>query len=321
MTGRVVGTVATLAVLACAGPPDGTVEVSGTVEATEAELGFQVPGRVDSILVREGDRVEAGARLAVLDRIELTARREAARAALAAQRAHLTEPRRGSRPAEVAQAKAQLRAADERLADAVRNRNRSRNLFAGGAVSREALDRAETAATVAQAERDRLAEQLALLEEGARAEQVTAQAALVTQAEAALAQAGAALRFAEITAPFPGVITRRPREPGEVLAAGLPVVTLMNPADRWIRIYVPETAVGRVALGQSAEIAIDAFPGRIYAGEVAFIADEAEFTPRNVQTREERVKLVYRVKVRVVGDTAQDLKPGLSADVRLPPRP
>jgi HlyD family secretion protein len=105
------------------------------------------------------------------------------------------------------------------------------------------------------------------------------------------------------------------------VSPGLPVVTVLNPDDRWIRIYIREDQLGRVAVGQAASIRIDSYPDRTYRGEVSFISNEAEFTPRNVQTAEERVKLVYRVKVRVVGDSALDLKPGLSADVQLVERP
>ena len=113
------------------------------------------------------------------------------------------------------------------------------------------------------------------------------------------------------------IVTVRHREPGEIVGAGAPVLTVRNPDDRWIRIYVRGDEVGRLALGLPAVITADAYPERTYEGEVVFIASEAEFTPRTVQTTEERVKLVYRVKVRVTGDPAFDLKPGLPADVRL----
>ena len=317
MIRRVAWMVMVLAATACTRSGSGGVDASGTVEATEADLGFQAAGRIDSILVQEGDRVVTGRRLAVLDRRELFARRAAAVAQVAAQRARLSELERGFRIEEIAQGKAGLRAAEQRLNDANRDRTRARNLFEGGAISRQALDAAETGYALAEAERDRLKDQVQLLESGTRPEQIAAQRAVVAGALAAEEQGHAVLNFAEIIAPFDGTVTRRQREPGEVVSAGLPVLTVSNPADRWVRIYVREDEVGRVALGQAAEIRIDAFPGRSYQGAVSFISSEAEFTPRNVQTREERVKLVYRVKVRVVGDTAQDLKPGLSADVRL----
>jgi HlyD family secretion protein len=293
------------------------IEASGTLEATEAELGFQVPGRIDSIMVREGDRVRAGERIAVLDRLELVARRDAATALAAAQRARLAELERGFRPEEVAQAEVLLQSAEQRLSDAERDLVRTRNLFEGGAVSRQALDNQQSVHNTARAERDRLQQQVRLLQSGSRPEQITAQRALLAQAEAATVQAEATLAHAVVVAPFGGTVTRRLREPGEVISAGLPVVSLANLDDRWVRIYVREDEVGRVRLGGKAEIRVDAFPDRAYAGDVVFIAQEAEFTPRNVQTKEERVKLVYRVKVRVVGDSAQDLKPGLPADVRL----
>jgi HlyD family secretion protein len=302
---------------ACGGERGDGVEASGTIEATEADLGFQAAGRIDSILVHEGDRVSAGQRLAVLDRQELAARLAAAGAQLQSQRARLAELERGYRAEEIGAAQAALRAAEQRLADAGRDRARARNLFDGGAISRQALDREESVYAVAEADRDRLHQQVLLLERGPRAEQIAAQRAAVNQAAAGLQQAEAALGFAEITARSAGIVTRRHREPGEVVGAGLPVVSVMDPDDRWVRIYVRADAAGRVRLGQRAAIVADAWPDRRYSGEVVFLSDEAEFTPRNVQTREERVKLVYRVKVRIVGDTALDLKPGLPADVTL----
>jgi len=293
------------------------IEAAGTVEATEADLGFQVPGRIDSIAVREGDRVAAGQELAWLDRAELTARRQQAVAQVATARARLTELESGFRDEEVAQGRAAARAAEQRLADAERDLERTRRLHEGGAVSRQQLDNAETALTVAQTERDRTREQLDILERGPRAEQIAAQRAVLAQARAAVAQLDATLENAVVRAPFGGVVTVRHREPGEVLGAGAPVLTVMNPDDRWVRIYVRGDEVGRLAVGLAATIAADAYPDRTYDGEVTFIASEAEFTPRNVQTTEERVKLVYRVKVRITGDSGFDLKPGLPADVTL----
>ena len=120
-----------------------------------------------------------------------------------------------------------------------------------------------------------------------------------------------------IRAPFDGVVTVKGREMGETVPAGAPVVTIMDLSDRWVRIYIPEDQVGAVRLGQHAEITADTYPGRRYAGQVSFIASQAEFTPRNVQTREERVKLVYAVKVKITQDPTLDLKPGVPADVTL----
>jgi HlyD family secretion protein len=156
-----------------------------------------------------------------------------------------------------------------------------------------------------------------ILEEGTRRERVAAQRAVVAQAEAGVAQIDALLSNAVVIIPFAGVVTLRHRQPGETVSPGLPVLTIMDPEDRWVRIYVREDRIGEVRLGQQASIRSDTYPDRSYSGEVVFIANEAEFTPRNVQTTEERVKLVYAVKVRISGDPSHDLKPGIPADVSL----
>jgi HlyD family secretion protein len=294
-----------------------TVMASGTIEATEAMLGFLTPGRIDSIGVSEGQTVTRGAVLAWLDRNELVARRHAAEAQLASARARLQELEAGFRTEEIAQGRAAVRAANERYADAQREFERAERLFGGGAISEQQRDRTATNLEIAEAELERTAQQLQLFERGFRSEQVASQRAMVQQAVANLAQVDVALEHALIIAPFDGVISVRHREPGEVVGAGAVVLTLQDPNDRWVRIFVPENRVGRLQLGQSAVISADAYPDERYRGEITFIADEAEFTPRNVQTTEERVKLVFRVKVRVVEDRDGTLKPGLPADVLL----
>ena len=296
---------------------DAGLTASGTVEATDAQLGFRVPGRVTSIAAREGDRVAAGQELARLDAAELEARRAQAVAQVATAEAALAELVRGARREEIAQARAGLAAAEERRADAERDLARTRRLFEGGAVPREALDKAQVALDVARAQRTQAMEQLRLLEAGPRQERVAAARAQVAQAEAAVAAAEAMLADTAIAAPFGGVVTVRHREPGEVVTAGAPVLTVLDPGSRYVRIYIPENRVGAVRLGMRAAISADTYPDRTYPGEVSFIASEAEFTPKSVQTAEERVRLVYEVKVRVTGDPELDLKPGLPADVRL----
>jgi HlyD family secretion protein len=298
------------------GTDDG-LAASGTVEATEAALGFQLPGRIQRVDPHEGDLVKAGQELAVLDRTELLARRAQARAQHAAAAALLTELQHGARSEERAQAQQVAKAADQRLVDAQRDFERIQRLFQGGAVSQEALDKARLALDVAQSQRDQAYEQLKLVESGPRAERVAAQRAVVDQAGAAVQQTDAALANAVITAPFDGVVSVRDREAGETVGAGAPVLTIVNLADRWVRIYVSENRLGAIRIGQAATITSDTYPGKRYAGSVSFIASQAEFTPRNVQTTEERVKLVYAVKVRVSGDSANELKPGMPVDVQL----
>jgi HlyD family secretion protein len=290
---------------------------SGTVEATEAHLGFQASGRIERIAVREGEAVAAGDVLAVVDDKELLARREEAEARIVASRAVLRELESGFRSEEVAQARASLGAARKRVSDAERDLERTKRLYDGGAVSREAYDKALLALEIAESQRDQAQEQLRMLETGPRQETIEAQRAQNLQAEASLRAIEAALDNLRIVAPFDGVVTVRHREPGETVAPGTAVLTLMNPDDRWVRIYVQEDRIGAVHLETAAAIDSDTYPDKSYQGRVRFIASEAEFTPKNVQTTEERVKLVYAVKVQIEGDPRFDLKPGMPADVRL----
>jgi HlyD family secretion protein len=296
---------------------DGALMASGTVEATDAQLGFQTPGRVISISPREGDHVTAGQELARLERSELEARRAQAEAQVAAARAALSELERGSRQELIAQASAAHTAAADRRADAERDLSRTRRLFEGGAVSREALDKAQTALDVVRSQQTQAAEQLRLLQAGPSRETKDVARAQVAQAQAAVQGVDATLGNTVLAAPFDGVVTVRHREPGEIVPAGSPVLTVMDPRSRYVRIYIPENRVGAVRVGTRATITADTYPGKTYPGEVSFIASEAEFTPKSVQTTEERVRLVYEVKVRVTGDPGFDLKPGLPADVRL----
>ena len=301
----------------CKASDDGILTASGTVEATEAQLGFPAGGRLLELSVHEGEVVTRGMVLATLDQSELEARREQAEAQLGSARAALRELERGFRVEEIAQAKAGATAAASRLVDAEQSFGRTRTLRQGGAVSQEALDRAQVALDLAQAKRTQAAEQLRLMETGPRPERIEAQRAQVRQAAAAGRALDVSLANMTLTASFDGLVTARHREPGEIIPPGAPVVTVMAPSERWVRIYVPENRLGGLQVGADVAINSDSYPGREYRGTVSYIANQAEFTPKTVQTTAERVKLVYQVKVRITGDAALGLKPGMPADVRI----
>jgi HlyD family secretion protein len=298
-------------------PAEGVLEASGTVEATDGQIGFEAAGTIDRILVHEGDRVTAGQLLAELDRREMEARRRQAEAAVAAARAHLADLEEGFRSEEVEEARAAVAAAEDHLEDAERDLQRTDKLYQGGAVPKEALDKASLAREVADSQLKQARERLRLLESGYRRQQIVAQRSQLDQAQAAVEALDVALALRSLKAPFAGIVTVKHREPGEVVAPGSPVVTLLDPDDRWVRIYVREDAIGAVHLGGDATIRSDTFPDKRYPGEVTFVATEAEFTPKNVQTQEERVRLVYAVKVRITGDSDYELKPGMPVDVFL----
>ncbi len=295
----------------------GALSASGTVEATEARLGFQATGRIERVDPHEGDAVRAGVELATLDRTETQARREQAVAQVEAARAQLLELTRGYRPEEVQQARAARDAAQQRFDDAKRDLDRTVKLKDGGAVSQESLDKAQVAFDVAQSALQQAQDQARLMESGPRRERIEAARAQLAQAEASVRALDALLANMTVRSTFDGVVTVRHREPGEIVAAGSPVLSVLNRDDRWVRIYVPETRLGAVKLGLPATITTDTDRKKLYHGTVSYISSEAEFTPKTIQTTEERVKLVYAVKVRITGDPAYDLKPGMPADVRL----
>lgn len=299
------------------GDPGAALRASGVVEATEVHLGVPASGRLETVTVHEGDAVEAGKLLARLDQAELLAKRSQAQAQVSAARVLLAELERGSRPEEIRTAMAARDAARARLDEVRRNQRITSALYRDRVATRDELDRLTSEKKVAEEQLDQAQQQLALVRTGPRRERIEAQRSQVQLAQAAVEAANAAIANSTVIAPIDGVITTRHCEPGEIVPQGTAIVTMMNPADRWVRIYVAETRIAAVRLGARATITSDTYPDARYAGEVSYIASEAEFTPKNVQTEQERVKLVYAVKVRITGDPDRDLKPGIPADVEL----
>jgi HlyD family secretion protein len=262
-----------------------------------------------------------------------------AEASMRQSQARLDELLHGSRTQEVAAAQA---AVARTKADAERARldyERYARLFEKVNVSAQQYDAARAANDMAQARQREAEEQLKLVLEGPRKEAIDqAREALaqarekdalirkgprkeeIDQARARLEQSRQALALAEtqfdystLTAPMPGVVLSKNVEPGEIIAPGTPVITVGNLDRVWLRAYIDETDLGRVKVGQRASVTTDTYPGRRYEGYVSFIASKAEFTPKNVQTEKERVKLVYRIKIDIA-NPKMELKPGMPAD-------
>jgi HlyD family secretion protein len=189
-------------------------------------------------------------------------------------------------------------------------------LYQNGAIPSAQFDAAKSAFESRVAQLRRAAEQLSLAKEGPRKESIEAAAYQVRQARAQLRVAEEKLNDTLIYAPFSGVILRKNVELGETVAQGTPVYTIGDLANPWIKVYVKEDKLGLVKLGQKAQVTTDTYRGKVYNGWVSFISSEAEFTPKNVQTQEERVKLVFGVKV-LVGNVNNELKPSMPADVRI----
>jgi len=238
--------------------------LSGNVEVTEVNMGFKIPGRVQSLYTDEGRMVTRGDRLATLDSSELDSM--------------------------VNQSKASVRNAEAQYEKASKDYERFKILYQDGVIASQQMDAAKSAYDVAVS-------QLQL-------------------SQASLRTADVKLKDSVIYAPLSGVVLRKNIEEGETVGASTMVFTLGDLENPWIKVYVKEDRLGFVKLGQRAEVKTDTYPGKVYEGTVTYISSEAEFTPKNVQTREERVKLVFGVKVSVK-NVNNELKPGMPADVKI----
>ena len=345
------------------------IRVSGNIEVTEAQVSFRIAGRVQERLVSEGETIKTGQIVARLDSTELTHEVSLRKAELEAAQAALAELLAGSRVEEIAQAEASFQRAQTRLkellagsrsqeiataeaevrrarAETERLRleeERARKLSNGGFISDQEYDLARTNYEVAKARQKEAEENLKLVKEGPRKEEIEqARAAAreakerlilvkkgprsetidqararVKQAVEALSLAETRLGYATLASPLTGIVLSKNVEPGEYVAPGTPVVTVGDLEDVWLRAYINETDLGRVKVGQRARVVTDTYPGKAYEGQISFIASEAEFTPKNVQTQKERVKLVYRIKVDI-RNPEMELKPGMPADADIP---
>jgi len=348
----------------------GPLVVSGFLEADEVRVGSRVGGRVLRVHIEEGQSLEVGATLVELEPFDLAEKKEQAEARAASAAARLERLVAGYRAEEIAQALARrdqlaakrdllvagprkqeietgrarldLAKAEEKLA--ALDFERAQTLTRERVTSERTLDQTRNQLEVAQALVKVRVEELALLEEGTREEEIREAEARLAEAEQALllVQNGyreeeidearatleaerAAVRAIErqvaelvVRAPVAGVVETVDLLPGDLVAAGAPALSLLDTSRLWVRAYVPENRLD-LALGDRVEVAVDSYPGERFAGEVVFVAREAEFTPGNVQTPEERSKQVFRIKVDL-REGLERLRAGMAADVVLEPR-
>ena len=308
---------------------DAATRASGYVEATEVRVAPEVSGRVLTVAVEEGDRIAAGSVIATLDTSdsEIALRRVEAERSQAAAQLRLLQA--GARAEEIRQAGAQaesaradIAAAESELRAASEDVARFEALLASNAGSRkqrdDAVTRREVAASRVQAAKERsraASEGVARLRAGARREELAVAQARIDVVEAQLAALHKAIADARLAAPVGGIVTSRLADPGELVAARTPVVVITDLDRAWANVYVDEPIVPRLTLGQAIALHTDA--GQRLDGKITFISPKAEFTPRNVQTADERTKLVYRIKVTT--DNRQGvLKPGMPVEAELP---
>lgn len=317
---------------------------SGTLEARNISVGSKVGGRISRVLVHEGDRVEQNQVLVIFESVELEGQLLQAKGRVEAARANLQKMLRGSRPeeiaearaasdgfrgAELAQARADLERSKSDRANAERELKRNEELAGAGVIAQQALDnardryRAEQARVAAfenavSAAEGRLNAAKAVTDKtqsGFRAEDIAAARAELTLAEGQLKEAEARWAEREVRAPAAAVVETMDLRPGDLLAANSPVAQLLESEQLYLMVYVPETRIGSVGLGRSAQLHVDSYPNQTFQARVEQIRQQSEFLPRNVQTKEERVHQVIGVKLRVENRDYR-LRAGVSADAQ-----
>lgn len=315
-------------VAGCGGSDDGRTRASGYVEATEVRVAAEVGGRLLEVTAEEGRRVAAGDVLARIDTrdLEIAKARAVAERDQAAAQMRLVQagPRREEirqASAQAESAKADVAAAAAELKAATEDLGRFEALLAANAGSRKQRDDAATRVAVAEArlnaarERLRAAEEVvARLRAGARRDEVASAGARVSAVDAQIAALDKNIADAVVRAPVGGTITAKLADAGEMIAPRAPVAVISDLDQAWANVYVDEPLVPQLKLGQAVTLVTDA--GQRLSGSITYISPRAEFTPRNVQTAEERSKLVYRIKV-TVDNREGILKPGMPVEAEL----
>jgi HlyD family secretion protein len=299
--------------VACRNATDnGAIHASGHIEATDIRLAATVGGRLLEAPFEEGDVLSAGIVVARLETIEAEHRLAQARATAEAADAQLRLLLAGSRAEDLRRAEDQLAQAQAEFDAARRDLDRLAGLAERGTATEKSRDDAATRAEVADRAVAAARSQVDKLVAGPRRQEIEAARAQRAAAEAAVAAAEQKIVDATVLSPIDGVLTTRVAEPGEVLAPGATIAVLTDLARPWLTVWIDEPSLSRVALGQTAVVTVDG-SDRSFEGTVSFISPVAEFTPKNVQTPDERAKLVFRVKVQLENDEGI-FKPGMPAD-------
>ena len=296
--------------------PKNELVFSGNIETHESLVSFKVQGRIVELPVEEGQSVEKGALLARLDDADYKQRVRIDEASVHVRQSNLALTLAGTREQEIKAVQQNMIDAEADLQQKKMDYDRAQRLFSEDAISAQDRDLADTAQKRSQAAFHAAQQKYNEALEGSRKEDIAIAQANLTQADANLGMSRVNLGYTVLQAPTSGVITVRQAELGEVVLPGTPVVTLADLDHIWLRAYVAETDLGRIRWGQDAVVTTDTYPGKKYHGRISFIASDAEFTPKSVQTYKERVTLVYRIKIDI-DNPNHELKPGMPADAHI----
>jgi HlyD family secretion protein len=299
--------------LGCGSNHKGTIEASGTLEAIEVKVSSKVPGQIESIRIQEGSQVQTRDTLLILDRstLELQFRQAQAGFEVADAQYHLLL--NGARSEDIRLSEDALRQAEASFKNANDDYGRMKDLLASNTVTKKQFDDAESRYTIAKAQLSSAQQGVAKLRNFARPEDLAAARARAGQGKATSDLIRKQLTDAVIVAPVSGTVTHVPVEQGELIGMGTVIASVSRLEKMNLMIYVGESELGKAKLGGMADVYIDTYPDKAFPAKVVFISPIAEFTPKNVQTKEDRTKLVFGVKLEIENKEGV-LKSGMPAD-------
>jgi HlyD family secretion protein len=292
------------------------IEESGTIETTNAVISSELAGKIIEILIEEGSFVKAGDTVLVVDHEKYRLQLDQAIAAKNAAKAQLDLIRAGARKEDVQLAEEQLKQANSNYESAKKDLERFENLLEAQAITKKQFDDAETRFDIASSQLKSAAENLKKIKNIARPEEIRQAEANYKRAEASAELIQKSIRDCFVTSPFDGYIVKQFVEKGEMLSMLSSLFKVSNLTNVELVIYISEEDLGKIKLGQNAKITTDSYENKSYEGKVVYISPEAEFTPKNIQTKDERTKLVFAVKVKIPNPDFE-LKAGMPADVEI----
>lgn len=289
------------------------IDASGNIEATNVIVSSKVNGEIEKILYDEGQFVNEGDTVMIIDHEALQLQLDQAEASVEAARAQLALLKKGARKEDIVQGEEAVKQARINFNLAEKDRDRMENLYKSNSISQNQYDNATAKFELSQAQLNSAKENLAKLKNFARPEEIQQSSANLDRQTAASKLLKKSINDSYVQSPINGIIVDKFFEKGETVTqmSSLFKVSDLRTVD--LIIYVSEEELGKVQLGQKADVSVDAYPGKSYQGKVIYISPEAEFTPKNIQTKDERTKLVFAVKIRIDNPDYQ-LKPGMPAD-------
>jgi len=304
--------------MSCQKSPDtgSRVEVSGIIEAVKTEVRAQCQGEAEKILAKEGQKVNRGDLLCVVNADKLRIQMDQVKSGLDAAQARLRLAKIGTKKELIAVAKNQMEVAAKQLELSQKDQERLARLLSEGAVSQVQKEKADLGLKAAQEQFKSAQENYQMALRGREKEEIEMIEAEIQGFKAQEQYLRRLLQDTEIRSPVAGYIEAKHIELGELAVPGAVLFSLIDLSQTYVKAYIPEKFMGLVKRGSEVTVACDSFPGKSFMGKVDFISDEAEFAPKNIQTKEERLKLVYMIK-SYLDNPDGSLKPGMNVDVKI----